>query len=120
MTTTKPAYDLEERTLRFAQAVARLVATLPKGITNVEYAKQLARSAGSIGANYIEANDGLSKKDFLMRAKIAKKKAKESRYWLQLVEPFPEREKERNTLLQESTEIMKILGAIVERSKERV
>jgi len=42
----------------------------------------LVRASGSVGANYIEANESLSKKDFLMRVKICRKEAKESRYWL--------------------------------------
>lgn len=117
MMTSKPPFDLEERTLKFAQAVGRFLRILPRSVTNIEYAKQLARSSGSIGANYIEANDSLSRKDFIMRAKISKKEAKESRYWLQLVEPQENMEAERLALLKEATEIMKILGAIIEKSK---
>jgi four helix bundle protein len=55
-------------------------------LSNIEVAKQLVRSAGSVGANYIEANESLGKKDFVMHARIARKEAKESRYWLQLIE----------------------------------
>jgi four helix bundle protein len=103
-------YDLEERTLKFAQNVSAHIRTLPRTITNIEYAKQLSRSSGSIGANYIEANEALSKKDFLMRIKICKKEAKETCYWLNLIEPSDKK------LLQKSTELMKIFGAILEKS----
>jgi S23 ribosomal protein. len=58
---------LEERTLKFAKEVIGFVKRLPRSIANAEIAKQLIRSSGSIGANYIEANESLSKKDFLMR-----------------------------------------------------
>jgi four helix bundle protein len=79
-------YDLEERTLRFAKEVLKFVGILPKTLANIEIMKQIIRSSGSVGANYIEANEALSKKDFEMRIKICRKEAKESRYWLKLIE----------------------------------
>lgn len=66
-------YDLEERTFLFAKKVREYVDKLPRKITNIEIWRQLIRSAGSVGANYIEANEALSQKDFLMRMKICKK-----------------------------------------------
>ena len=72
-------YDLEERTLRFAKDVIEFVNILPKTVANIEIMKQIIRSSGSVGANYIEANEALSKKDFAMRVKICRKEAKESR-----------------------------------------
>ena len=111
-------YDLEERTLQFTKAVIEFIKKLSKNIANVEIMKQLVRSAGSVGANYIEANESLSKKDFLMRIKICRKEAKESRYWLKLIEVNNEEsEKQRQSLIQEVTELMKIFGAILEKSK---
>ena len=73
-------YDLEDRTLAFAKKVRAFVKKLPKTIANIEDGKQLIKASGSIGANYIEANEALSKKDFVMRIKICRKEAKESRY----------------------------------------
>ena len=55
-------YDLEDRTLKFAKEVIKFVKNLPKTIANIEIIKQLVRSSGSVGANYIEANEALSKK----------------------------------------------------------
>ena len=78
-------YDLEERTLRFAKDIVAFVNAVPKTIANVEIIKQIIRSSGSVGANYIEANEALSKRDFAMRVKICRKEAKESRYWLRLL-----------------------------------
>lgn len=78
-------YDLEERTFLFASSVRELVRKLDKDIITVEDTKQLIRSSGSAGANYIEANEALSKKDFLMRIKISRKEAKESTYWLKML-----------------------------------
>ena len=78
-------YDLEERTLQFAKEVRLFIKTLEKTIVNIEDAKQVVRSSGSIGSNYIEANESLSKKDFVFRIKISRKEAKESVYWLRLI-----------------------------------
>jgi len=70
-----------------------------------------------VGANYIEANESLSKKDFKMRIKICKKESKESRYWLRLTEVPREKESEKQELINESIELAKIFGAIIEKSK---
>jgi hypothetical protein len=72
----KPIYDLEERTYQFAKAVRIFVKTLPKTIANIEDGKQVIKASGSVGANYIEANEALSKKDFKMRIKICRKEGK--------------------------------------------
>ncbi|RLB15322.1 MAG: four helix bundle protein, partial [Deltaproteobacteria bacterium] len=89
-------YDLEDRTLKFTKEVIEFVKNLPRTIANIEIIKQLVRASGSVGANYIEANEALSKKDFAMRIKICRKEAKESRYWLRLIEVNgPDAEKQR-------------------------
>jgi len=94
------------------------VKNLPKTIANIEIIKQLIRASGSIGPNYIEANEALSKKDFAMRIKICRKESKESRYWLQLVEVNGEQgEEQRQLLIKEATELMKIFGAILKKTK---
>ncbi len=82
---SKPIYDLEDRTFKFAKDVRLFVKTLPKTIANLEDQKQLVKSSGSVGANYREANESLSKKDFLMRIKISRKESKESEYFLKLI-----------------------------------
>lgn len=111
-------YDLEERTLRFAKNVRAFVKRLSKTVANGEDGKQLIRSSGSVGANYIEANESLSKKDFVMRIMICRKEAKESEYWLHLVEIDDSNlERQRIILVQEATELRKIFGAILEKSK---
>ncbi len=82
---------------------------------NIEDGRQLIRSSGSIGANYIEANESLSKKDFLMRIKICRKESKECRFWLQLFDLRGQTnlERERALFIQESTELMMIFGSII-------
>jgi four helix bundle protein len=86
---------------------------LPRGIAHTEISKQLVRSSGSVGANYIEANESLSKKDFLMRIKICRKEAKESAYWLKLSSPTKSNEETKLKLMCESEELMKIFSAIM-------
>jgi four helix bundle protein len=68
-----------------------------------------------VGANYIEANEAVSKKDFVLRVRIARKEAKETRYWLRLMETGGAVEQERDVLIQEATELMRILGAILQK-----
>ena len=110
-------YDLEERTLMFAKHVRTFVKKLPRTIGNIEDGKQVIRSSGSVGANYIEANEALSKKDFLMRIKICRKEAKESRYWLTpIVTSTNGLEEKRKEILQEATELMMIFGSIIHKS----
>ena len=112
-------YDLEDRTLLFAKRSLKFCKGLPKSVVNGETGRQLIRSATSVGANYIEANEALSKKDFLMRVKICRKEAKEAGYWLKLIEvDGPQLADEQGILLKESTELTKIFGSIVTRSQK--
>ena len=112
-------YDLEDRTLKFSKDVIRLVNNSPGSLSNNEISKQLVRSAGSVGANYIEANESISKKDFVYRIKICRKESKESRYWLNLILTNESIEDERKRLVQESTELMKIFGAIITKASKK-
>ncbi len=116
---SKPVYDLEERTFQFAKAVRLFVKALPKTLANIEDSKQFIKASGSVGANYIEANEALGKKDFLMRIKISRKEAKESAYWLRLIHETNDLDKieDAKSLIQEATELKKILSSIVEKSK---
>jgi four helix bundle protein len=99
-------YDLEDRTFIFAKDVRAFVKKIPKTVANIEDTKQVVRASGSVGANYIEANESLSKKDFVVRIKICRKEAKESRYWLKLIDSGADATMEnyRNHLIQEATE----------------
>src|SRR4030095_1301086 len=112
-------YDLEDRSFTFAKDVRTLVKRIPKTVANIQDAKQLVRASGSVGANYIEANESLNKKDFLMRIKICRKEAKESRYWLRLIDVGDDAtvEKDRLDLIKEATELTNIFGAIHRKSE---
>ena len=111
----KNGYDLEDRTLKFAGDVRAFIRLLPKSIANREDSSQVVRSSGSVGANYIEANESLSKKDFLMRIRIARKEAKETAHWLKLIDTGESKAlKEKGSALhKEANELMCILSAIM-------
>lgn len=110
-------YDLEDRTLQFARDVRLFIKQVSKTISNIEDCKQVTRSSGSVGANYIEANESLSKKDFVMRIKICRKEAKESAYWLHLLDIPETLAKQRSELIQEATELVMIFSSIMRKSE---
>lgn len=115
---TEARSDLEDRTLAFAKAVRQFVKKLPRTISNMVDVKQLVRSSGSVGANYIEAQEALSRKDFGYRVRIVRKEAKESRYWLQLLNTGADRQllQDRDILIQEASELIRIMSAIINRT----
>jgi four helix bundle protein len=112
-------YDLEDRTFRFAKNTALFIKQLAKNISNLEYGRQVVDASGSVGANYIEANESLSKKDFIMRIKICRKEAKESAYWLRLIVETNNEEcgQEGKKLLDEAIELKKIFSSILAKSE---
>ncbi|RUT68025.1 four helix bundle protein [Flavobacterium cupreum] len=115
---TKP-YDLEERTFLFAKECRIYIRTLPKTTSNIEDSKQLVRSSGSVGANYIEANEKLGTKDLIFRLKISRKEAKESKYWLRLLHELnPDQKTLSDSLLFEIEELRKILSAIITKTSK--
>lgn len=112
-------FDLEERTYQFAKNTTLFCKKLPKTTSNIEHIKQLIRSSGSVGANYIEENESFSKKDFMMRMKICRKEIKESAHWLRLIIETNDKdfESEGTGLLKEAIELKKIFSSIIEKSK---
>lgn len=108
-------YDLEERTFQFAKCFTLYHKKLPKTVSNIEYGIQGARSTGSTGANDIEANEALSKKDFYHRIKICRKEAKESAYWIRLlIETNDETNKDEGlALFNEAIELKKIFSSML-------
>ena len=112
-------YDLEERTFLFAKECRLYIRTLPKTTANIEDGKQLIRSSGSVGANYIEANEKLGDKDLLFRLKISRKEAKESKFWLRLLHDLnPDQKTFSDSLLFEVEELRKILSAIINKTSK--
>jgi len=117
---SKPVYDLEKRTFEFAKSVRKVLRKINPDIIIDEDKKQLTKASGSVGANYIEANESLSKKDFSYRIKICRKEAKESGFWLRLIEDqvdIIDIRKKIIELIQEADELKKIFSSIYEKSK---
>ena len=113
-------YDLEERTEKFSLSVRDFCLQVKHSVINMEYIKQLVRSAGSIAANYIEANENLGKNDLKMRIKISKKETKESRLWLKhIITNNEQLEETRRILIQETIELQNIFAAILKRLEDK-
>ena len=111
-------YDLEERTFAFARDCRNFLKKIVKNSQNSIDGNQLLRSSGSVAANYIEANESVSRKDFIHRIKICRKEAKESRLWFRLLDLSSDGlMDERDKLIGECVELGKIFGAILEKSK---
>lgn len=119
MNETPPNFDLEKRCISFAKEINILLRSLHLLPQNIEYGKQLIRSSGSVGANYIEANNAIGYKDFLLRMRIARKEAKESQYWLALLEVPAKSESKHRELANESNQIIKILSAIINKVEHK-
>ncbi|MCG3205838.1 MAG: hypothetical protein KCHDKBKB_02561 [Elusimicrobia bacterium] len=113
-------FDLEDRTFSYAKNVRSFLSKLKSNQSNFEDKKQLMRSSGSVAANYIEANEAVSTKDFLLRMKISKKEAKESLLWLRLIDCENNQELilEQKRLIQETEELGKIFGSIINKFRQ--
>ena len=119
MTKEKP-FDIKERTFEFGVRIVRLVNTLPRTIAGGKVAGQLVKSGTSIGANVEEADGAESKRDFVHKMSIARKEARETRYWLRIVRAteLSKNAQEISYLLQESDELVRILSAIIKSAKQ--
>jgi len=117
---TKPKpYDLEERTARFGEAVIHFAKSLPQGTVTTPLIGQLVRSSTSVGANYCEADDACSKKDFRHKIGICRKEARESKHWLRMMAAaVPQAKEQARSLWQEAKELHLIFAALVRKTKE--
>jgi len=113
----KKGFDLEKRTFIYATNVIEFTEIVQRNIINNEILKQIIRSSGSIGANYIVANESLSKKNFLMHIKICRKESKETAYWLKLLNLNNTNYQTKcEPLIDEAIQLKKIFSSIVEKS----
>ncbi len=113
MTKKGTKYDLEERTAKFGEAIILFTQSIPKTPSTVPLISQLVRSGTSIGANYCEADDAESRKDFIHKIGIAKKEARETKHWLRMISVAHLQCREKaKILLQEAKELHLIFNAI--------
>ena len=115
--------DIQDRSLEFGVRIIKFIGGLPKSTAGMVLAKQLIRSGTSIGANMEEADGAASKNDFINKVTIARKEARETRYWLFLIKRSDLLENKANDkitddLISEVHELMKILSAIINKARE--
>ena len=113
----KPEFDLEERTAVFGEAVIRFAKTIPKNPVTTPLISQLVRAGTSVGANYCEADDAVSKKDFKNKIGFCRKEARETKLWLRLIAAAePDLKTEARKLWHEAKELHLIFAAIWRKS----
>jgi len=102
------------RTFDFAERVREFVNAVPRTPSNFEDIRQVIRSSGSVAANYLESQEGLSRKDFFYRIKVCRKESRESGLWLRLIKTGAKEELERarEALVTESEELKRIFASI--------
>jgi len=118
--TAQKPFDLEERTARFGEQVILFARSLKPDAVNLSLTTQLVRAATSIGANYAEADDCESKKDFIHKISLCRKEAREVKHWLRMLAAAEAtRKQEIRSLWQEAKELNLIFGAIRRRREEK-
>ncbi len=105
-------FDLVDRTIAFSKDVIRLSQSISRSVDHIDIVRQLIRSSTSVGANYVEANDALGKRDFIMKIKTARREANEAKYWLQIITCDETDDEARITLVDEADQLARILSAI--------
>jgi four helix bundle protein len=114
------AFDLKERTFNFGVQVVRMVNTFPKTTAGIELGRQVMRSGTSVGANVEEADGAITKKDFIYKMGVARKEARETRYWLRMtICSGLLKNNEAKSLLVESDELVRILSKIIQKSSKK-
>jgi S23 ribosomal protein. len=109
----KRVYDLEERTARFGEAVIDFARTIPQDAVTNRIINQLVGAATSVGANYVEADDAVSKKEFLKNIGTCKKEVREVKRFLRMaVRPVPELKPKAGSLWLEARELHLIFSKI--------
>jgi four helix bundle protein len=109
----QPTYDLEERTARFGEAVIDFANLIPRTAVTRRLIEQLVGCGTSVGANYCEADDAVSKKEFRLRCGTCKKEARETKYFLRMVvRAVPELKPQARPLWQEAKELHLIFAKI--------
>src|SRR5438128_5604452 len=117
---TKPVYDLEERTARFGEAVIDFAKTIPQSAVTTRIISQLVGAGTSVGANYVEADDAVSKKEFLKNIGTCKKEARETKHFLRMaVRAVPELKPEARKLWMEAKELHLIFSKIWRSGKQK-
>lgn len=107
----------EERCHQFGKRIRAYCRKLKKALANIEDIGQLVKASGSVGANYIEANENVGKGDLKYRIEVCRKESKESMHFLGLIELFGNEvlEKKRRELIDEATQLRKIFSSMIKK-----
>ncbi len=112
-------FDLEERTARFGESVIRFVKGVPRNEVTLPLVSQIVRSGTSVGANYVEADDADSKKDFRFKIGLCRREAKETRHWLRMIVcAEPQLRDQAAAIWQEAKELNLIFSSIKRKTEE--
>ena len=113
--------DIKDRSYDFGLRIIKFVQKMPKNVASDSLARQLIRSGTSIGANIEEAQGGFSRKDFTYKMSVARKEARESKYWLSLIRDAElSRDGSVEELIQEAEELTKILTSIIKTTEQNL
>ncbi len=116
----REAIDIQRRAFEFAVRVVRLVDRVPRTVAGIEVSRQAVRAAMSVGANVEEADAAESKRDFVHRMGISHKEARESRYWLRVIQATLLDDEEVQDLIRENDELVRILYTIVAKARSNL
>ncbi len=115
-----PKYDLEERTARFGEDIIEFAKKIPRNSITIALTTQLVKAATSVGANYCEADDACSKKDFVNKISICKKESRETKHWLRMISKAIETLRdEAKRHLQEAQELNLIFASIINKCRRK-
>ena len=110
----KRIFDLEERTAKFGEIIIGFAQDIPRNVVTTPLISQLVRSATSIGANYCEADDARTKKDFLYKINTCRQESRETKHWLRMVaKAVPKYKEETNKYRREAQELNLIFASII-------
>jgi len=116
----KHKYDLEERTGKFGEDIIKFSREIPKNVVTLSLISQLVRAGTSVGANYCEADDAESGKDFRHKIAISKKEARETKHWLRMIAvSCPELKEKAKNLWIEAKELNLIFNSIIRSDKRK-
>ena len=114
-------YDLEERTAKFGEDIIEFAKKIPRNVITIPLIGQLVKATTSVGANYCEADDAESRKDFMHKIGICKKESRESKHWLRMIaKAVPSLKEEASILWREAQELNLIFGSIRRRKKKQI
>ena len=117
----KKSYDLEERTAKFGEEIIKFARRIPKDAATLSIITQVVKSGTSVGANYCEADDAESRKDFKHKLGIVKKEARETKHWLRMIAiAVPELAEDARKLWQEAKELHLIFNAIINSTNKKI